>query len=60
MEQGVGDAGTAVEEAGLEDEEQQEIDQGPGRQAVEEFLLVEAAAVEVALEEGDGQTVQIR
>ena len=52
LEQGVGEAGTAVEEAALEHVEQQELDQGAGGQAVEELLLVEAAAVEVALEEG--------
>ncbi len=55
MEQGVGEAGPAVEEAALEHVEQQKLDQGPGGQAVEELLLVEAAAVEIALEEGGGQ-----
>jgi len=49
LEQGIGEAGTAVEEAALEDVEQQEFGQGPSGQAVKELLLVEAAAVEVAL-----------
>ena len=51
LEQGVGQARAAVEEATLEHVEQQELDQGPGGKAAEEFLLVEAAAVEVALKE---------
>jgi len=54
LEQGVGEAGAAVEEAPLEELEQQELDKGPGGQAVGELLLVEAAAVEIALEEGGG------
>ncbi len=52
LQQGVGEAGAAIEEAALEDVEQQELDQGPSRQAVEELLLVEAATVEIAFEEG--------
>jgi hypothetical protein len=56
LEQGVGKARTAIEEAPLEAIEQQELDHGPSRQSVEELFLVEAAAVEVAFEEGCGQT----
>ncbi len=55
LEKGVGEAGTAVEEAALEDVEQQKLDEGAGGQAVEELLLVETAAVEVALEEDGWQ-----
>jgi len=55
LEQGVGEAGTALEETALEKVEQQKLDQGPSGQAVEELLLVEAAAVEVALEKGGRQ-----
>jgi len=36
LEQRVGEAGAAIEEIALEKVEQQKLDQGPGRQAVEE------------------------
>mgnify|MGYP007049814547 CR=1 FL=1 len=51
LEQGVGEARTAIEKALLKAIEQQELDEGPGGQAVEELLLMKATTVEVRLEE---------
>ena len=55
LQQGVGEAGAAVEEAAFEHVEENELDQGPGGEAVEELLLVEAAAIEVSLKKGGAE-----
>jgi len=55
LEQGVGEAWAAVEEAALEDIEQQELDQRPGGQSVEKLFLMVAAAIEIRLEKGGGE-----
>jgi hypothetical protein len=50
LEQAVGEAGAAVEEAALEERNEQELDEGPGGQSVEELLLVKAARFKITLE----------
>ena len=55
LEQGIGKTGAPVEEATLQNVEEQELDQRPGGEAIEELLLMETTTVEVALEKGSGQ-----
>jgi hypothetical protein len=51
LEQGVGESCLSVEKASAQEVEQQKLDDGTSRDAVEELLLVEAALVEVWGEE---------
>ena len=52
LEQGIRKARPTIEEAALEDVKQKEFEQRSSGEPVKEFLLVEAASVEITIEEG--------
>jgi hypothetical protein len=55
LQEGVAEAGAAIEEASLAEVEQQEPEQRAGGETIEERLLVRAAAMEVRLGEGGAE-----
>ena len=55
MEQCVSEARAPIKEAELEKIKQKKLDQRPGGQAIEEFFLVKAAAVEITLKKSSSK-----